>query len=370
MLKKENIKVFFLFLLQVFLLWFLLFTTSNFLQVSWRMKIAMKLLLILVNLVVLLSSFYVLIIRGKVKNGLLKDLSSFIFSLLFFFLILEAVFLFIPRSHSSGASLAAQRWSNYYWKPINMSGARDIEYSQERFQKQNTIFVVGDSFTAGYGIKNVRDRFSDIISEKLPDSFSVFNFGSNGANSSTELAILLKFPTKPKGIILQYFINDIEEVCGSERKSVYKRPLYSDMLPFFRFFVSNSYFLEYVYWEFPHTIYDKYSSSVYDCYEDEETLKEHMNELSLLRLYAKDHKIDLIVVVIPFLQDIEGSKKYTDVVKSYFEFYKIPVVDVGELVKDVPLKKRVVNRHDPHASVLVHRMIADALIEVFYKMGD
>lgn len=369
MLKNKNVKLFFLFILQLLLLGSLLLSTSDqYVRVSWQMKIVVKEVLILMNLFVVSAIFYGLVIKGELKNVFLKNLSSLIFSLLFFFLIFEAIFLFIPRSHRSGASLAAQRWSNYYWKPINKSGARDIPYSEERFKNKNVIFVLGDSFTAGYGIKETKDRFSNIIAEKLPESFSVFNFGNNGANSSTELSMLLGFPTKPKGIILQYFVNDIEEACSGARKSVYKRSLYSDMHPFLKFFVKNSYLLDYIYWEFPHACQDKYSISVYDCYEDGETLKAHLNELSLLRLYAKDHNIDFIVVVIPFLKDIESSKKYTNIVKSYFQFYKIPVIDVGELVKDIPLKKRIVNKHDPHASVLVHRMIADALYDVFMKL--
>ncbi|MBU0467797.1 MAG: SGNH/GDSL hydrolase family protein [Candidatus Omnitrophica bacterium] len=369
MLKKNIIKLLFLFATQLLLLWFLLATTTaQCIQVSWQMKIVIKLVLIFVNIFVLLAIFYSAVIKGQLKNVHLKNFLSLIFSLLFFFLLFESIFLFIPRSHRSGASLAAQRWSDYYWKPINQSGARDIPYSEDRFKNKQAIFVLGDSFTAGYGIKDPKDRFSDIIAKKLPESFSVFNFGNNGANSSTELAMLLNFPTKPKGIILQYFMNDIEEVCSGERKSVYKRPLYSDMSPFLRYFVKNSYFLDYIYWEFPHAEQNKYSASLYDCYKDGEVLKDHLNELSLLRLFAKDHKIDLIVIVVPFLNDIEGSKKYIDIVKSYFQFYKIPVVDVGELVKDLPLKKRIVNEHDPHASVLVHRMIADALFDIFLKL--
>ena len=332
------------------------------------MKIVIKLILILINILVLLTIFYSAVIKGRWKDVYLKNIFSLMFSLLFFFLVFESIFLFIPRSHNSGANLAAQRWNNYYWKPINQSGARDILYSVERFKNKQTIFFLGDSFTAGYGIKDTKDRFSDIIAKKIPEKYAVFNFGNNGANSSTELSMLLKFPVKPNIIILQYFINDIEEACSEKGKPVFKRPLYSDMNAFFSFFVRNSYFLEYIYWEIPHPDYNKYSASLYDCFNDGEALQYHLNELSLLRLFAKDHKIDLIVVAIPFLNDVEGSKKYTDIVKSYFQFYDVPVVDVGELVKDIPLKKRIVNAHDSHASVLVHRMIADALYEIFLKL--
>ncbi|HNQ66583.1 MAG TPA: hypothetical protein PKL38_11435, partial [Smithella sp.] len=41
------------------------------------------------------------------------------------FIVLEAAFMFIPRSHSADFALASKLWYAKYWKPINSMGFRD-----------------------------------------------------------------------------------------------------------------------------------------------------------------------------------------------------------------------------------------------------
>src|SRR5262245_21618978 len=71
----------------------------------------------------------------------------------------EGVFSMIDRSHAVGYTLAARLWFARHWTPPgNSFGYRDVEHPDDGKKK---LFVLGDSFVAGMGIRDVRERFTD-----------------------------------------------------------------------------------------------------------------------------------------------------------------------------------------------------------------
>src|SRR4051812_41968705 len=81
------------------------------------------------------------------------------------FLIVEAYCRATAQTEFFNFTLGSQGWFKKYWKPINKDGYRDVEWDARDTAGKNIIFVVGDSFVAGQGIKKVRDRFSNRLSE-------------------------------------------------------------------------------------------------------------------------------------------------------------------------------------------------------------
>ena len=63
---------------------------------------------------------------------------------------------------SFGVSLPARRWFALYTN-LNSLGCRDKEWSVARSSGVRRIAFVGDSFTYGWGIERVEDRFVDLI---------------------------------------------------------------------------------------------------------------------------------------------------------------------------------------------------------------
>src|SRR4029079_8000931 len=73
-------------------------------------------------------------------------------------------------------TLASNRWLHlYFWNHVNALGYRDVEHPPELFRSRRSVLVLGDSFVAGYGIKDPRDRFSDILQQRLGDDWVVAN---------------------------------------------------------------------------------------------------------------------------------------------------------------------------------------------------
>ena len=66
-------------------------------------------------------------------------------------------------------------------------------------------------------------------------------------------------------------------------------------------------------------------------------------------------------VVFPLLHDIEWSRTLTRGVVERFAAAGAKVIDVADLVADIPVGERTVNHHDAHASALVNQRVAAAL---------
>ena len=73
--------------------------------------------------------FTILVIdRGhESPKRLLSNAATVLFSFFILFIVLETVFMFIPRSHSADFTLASRLWYARYWKPVNTLGFRDRE---------------------------------------------------------------------------------------------------------------------------------------------------------------------------------------------------------------------------------------------------
>ena len=94
-----------------------------------------------------------------------------LFPVLWTLIVLESFFrAFVVYPDGFSYTLASQKRLAEYWKPINSFGYRDIEHDLSSLGSKKILFVVGDSFVAGQGIDNPRDRFSDVLAAQLGDA--------------------------------------------------------------------------------------------------------------------------------------------------------------------------------------------------------
>jgi lysophospholipase L1-like esterase len=275
--------------------------------------------------------------------------------------------MFIPRSHSADHTLASKLWYAKYWNPINSLGLRDNEPDNNK----PVILFVGDSFTAGHGLKSVDDRFSNIVGKELnkkEKKYTIINIGKPNLDSNSEYDEMINFlyltRIKPEKIILQYCGNDIEGVAAKDGLIFegFRPP--SDMNKFILFIGAGSYLFNYLYFLSPREYLGRsYINYLTRAYRNEQILSKHENNLRLFVNYAKENSIQFIVVIFPFLTDVEMSDAlYVNNIVGFFNANHVSIVNVSQLAKDIPIPKRIVNKNDTHASKRLNRMIAREII--------
>ncbi|MEP7291765.1 MAG: SGNH/GDSL hydrolase family protein, partial [Chloroflexota bacterium] len=105
---------------------------------------------------------------------------------------------------------ATTNWLARYWH-TNSLGYRDRDWTPEAYAGKQTILVTGDSFTAGWGINNPADRFTDVLARDLGDRYAVINLGIYGTATPEQLDLLKAYPLQdPDVVLMQYFLNDID----------------------------------------------------------------------------------------------------------------------------------------------------------------
>lgn len=309
------------------------------------------------------------ILKSTKTPETLKTISISGLIIFVFLLMLEITFMFIPRTHTFDYTNASRLWFKMYWKPINLYGYRDDIIEQDSLKK--TYFFVGDSFTAGFGIKNVKDRYSNLVAESRPD-INVYNLGISAIDTEQEFRYMEDFirnsSVKPDNIFLQYYGNDIDIAAINNQVNLkgFFSP-YSDLPAFLSPVIRSSYFLDYFYWLFPRNDSLNYWEFLEDAYSSEKALQDHYSDLTKFIDFANDHAAELVIILFPFLQDLESSEElYMGKIRAFFESNDVKILDVSALVKGLPVSKRLVNNNDGHASELVNRLVANEILKMGY----
>lgn len=304
-----------------------------------------------------------LFIRHVVKNvtnsNLAKNISLLIFAVFLVLVLLESAFMFIPQSHGVGYTYGGRIWFQYYWH-TNSLGYRDDDVQSGNVARKK-ILIVSDSFTAGHGIKEPNDRFSGVLAKKVGNGYRVYNLGKGGADTTEEYDSLLQFPVSSDILILQYFGNDIEKAATRLGKRPHRFTPYEDLTPFSRLIIRGSYFFNYLYWQFPHADIQPYFDSLISSYKDERILTAHLGDLMKFVTYSRENNVPLLVVVFPFMLDQKSSMVFFEPVQKFFRSHDIPVINVADIVSELPMKERIVNVNDGHASPRVHSLTAEVI---------
>lgn len=325
---------------------------------------------VLLLFLILLESagLFKLVFIDRPFHKIISNAGTVLFSLFVIFILLESIFMFIPRSHSTDYTLASKLWYKKYWKPINSLGFRDDEPNNNA----PVILFVGDSFTAGHGLKSVDDRFSNIVDKELNKKkrkYTIINIGKPNLDSKSEYEEMKNFlymtRIKPQKIILQYFGNDIEGVAA-DNGLIFEgfRPP-SDMNKFILFIGSGSYFFNYLYFLFPREYLGMpYITYLTKVYKNNVILSQHKDDLKLFVNYARENSIQLIVLVFPFLNDMAKSDAlYVNDIVNFFRMNEISVINVSAIARDIPLHERTVNKNDSHASKKLNKIIAQEILK-------
>jgi len=312
------------------------------------------------------------IISKSSVNTYIKNLLLITYSTISFIAVIEIILMFISLSHGSGEAFSGKIWGNRYWNPINKYGFRD----EEAKNGKRNVFFVGDSFTAGWGVKKIEDRFGEVAAEELKKqgkSINEINLGRYGADTRLEYHVFENFikktQIKPKHIVLQYFVNDMDNLMPSIKKCVeppIKTPTWK------KIGIEGSFLVNYIYNIYPTQSKSNlpkecdYSEKLKLVYLTDSIWIQEENQLNKFKNYCLKNNIKMTVVFFPFMEDLKLAKKL-GIEKRIDIFCKknnIDLLDVTELITKIPREKRQASSVDSHASSEVHQIVGEKIASI------
>jgi len=274
---------------------------------------------------------------------------------------------FVIVSDGFGFTLASHRWMQKHWWPVNSLGYRDLEPDSAAIAGRRLLVVVGDSFVAGDGTADYRDRFANVLGAHLGDGWRVNVVAKRGWNTPQEIAGLRRFPLAPDVVVLSYYVNDIEVAAAKAG-----RPRPGLVVPpprLLRPFVDNLYSLNYAYWRLYRfreggsmgAIYRRYLIEVA---RDDQIWLLQLRELRSLVQLAERRAKRVVAVVFPTLVDTEASRPLTTKVVQLLRRRRVEVLDLAPRLAGRDTASLIVNRMNVHPSVALHHEVADLLYEM------
>jgi hypothetical protein len=297
---------------------------------------------------------------------LLGNFLVFAFLLTLLFVTGEAYYrFFYDTTDSLAYTMVSQRWLDRYYI-LNSAGFRDnIEYSLKIAPAKRRISFLGDSFVAGHGIKNVENRFPNIIRRAHPE-WEIHVLAKLGADTGDELALLQRIlhdGYQLDQVVLIYDLNDVADIMPEWKASLKRIFADENRGGWLR---HHSCFLDILYhrWKVAHDPDMRhYFDFVLKGYRGA-TWELQKRRLTELRDLVESHGGRLLVVTFPFLHDMGPNYRFQDVHKQLDRFWaglNVPNLDLLPSFRNLPPSKLVVNKYDAHPNEYAHALAAKAI---------
>lgn len=292
-------------------------------------------------------------------------------------LIGESYFRFIAvETDAFGVSLPARRWFSIHAK-LNSLGCRDKEWSREKPTSVRRIAFVGDSFTYGWGVEDVRNRFSDRLQarfdERAPGKIEVLNVAKPGWGTGDEIQPITDMISlyAVDEIVLCYVPNDIEKLLP---KSAGFNPIRPPESAFWNLDASCllDFLFRRIYLPRVPTVrgYHDWLAAGFD---ETSIWSRHTQQLRDIAAECKRNDVTLRVALLPFLRT-SGERFNASAIHArlldFFSSESIPVNDLLASLEGQDMRTLVVNPGDAHPNETCHELFAQAMWRAFYAARE
>lgn len=310
------------------------------------------------------------------KKRIILAIASALWLFVVVFSIFEAHFRYkLDESDSLGYLKINRKWFKRH-VVYNNYQFRDRDFMYPKKNGVIRIGVIGDSITLGYGIKNVEDRYSNVLEKMLKDAkfnLEVYNLGKSGYDTHSEIDEYQRIKQLDFDIIvLGYFMNDAQPKEKSKGTAVLLKAGAQGFLG--AFFSRYSYFLDYVYWRVE-SRYDKTFRELRNAdiaaYKDRVNFERHEKEIEDFVKQIHDENRKIVVVIFPFFYSLPNYPAY-DIDKTMRMVFKKNnvdgLVDILDDVKDKYTKDLIVSKFDYHPNEAVQKIIAKRLFDLIVPL--
>jgi len=253
----------------------------------------------------------------------------------------------------------------------------DVEFPTVPDDRTHICFV-GDSFTFGHGVPDVRDRFTNQLRQRIAvqreddstgDGFVVSNLSKPGTDLYWVDAVARNVAEKNWGvdhIVYVFCLNDIDS-CDpgfAQRSS----DLATLRQPPDSFLIRDTYFFNWLYFrtqllanpqvkDYYGYVRDFYAGPAWDKF---------LELLAGVRDACREHNVEFSVVVFPFLHNLGPDYPFREVhsqIEAGCAELGIPCVDLEPVLNRHADQTLTVNPFDAHPNELAHSIVADELFD-------
>ncbi|HHG84958.1 MAG TPA: SGNH/GDSL hydrolase family protein [Bacteroidetes bacterium] len=323
----------------------------------------LRILIYLILLFQLLKTYHLLVVKPKAKGWKMR-IPTFLLPLFALFILAEIGFLFVAQSHGAYPESFAQiNWYHKYWGEINELGYRDGPISRSEGKKQ--VLVMGDSFTAGAGIKQREDRFTNLLEAHFAGEATFLNLGAPGSNTSQELRRLHESRLKPDLVILGYCPNDVQDAARISGRILDWKPPILKFPRILRPLIHYSHTFNYLFsrYGFGRQKVD-YFTWLRGNFFRQDILAKHKSELAKFVGAVAQDSIPIAAVIFPLMQEPQKSVLITKVIREILQSKGVAVVDLGAELRAYPADSLWVSPLDPHPNEMVNRKAAELLAKL------
>jgi lysophospholipase L1-like esterase len=272
---------------------------------------------------------------------------------------------FCDTTDGLGYTKINQRWFERHWQLNPAEFRDDINYSLKPPSDKRRITFLGDSFTAGHGIKNVEDRFPNRIRQSHPE-WEVHVLAQPGFDTGDEIKQLeesLGQHYQLDQVVLVYCLNDVVDMFPEWAEAVYRLKTQAAQSGWL---IQNSYLVNTLYYRFfaPRDAgAQRYFDFVADGYRGAHW-EQQQARLKALRDLVQSHGGRLLVVTFPLFQGWGSPYSYQaihDQLNQCWRTLGVPHLDLLNLYRDMPKAKLIVNGNDPHPNEYAQSLAAEAI---------
>ncbi|MDO8707087.1 SGNH/GDSL hydrolase family protein [Pseudomonas sp.] len=314
-------------------------------------------------LLVIVSIFVVRLFTIKRRWRWRANIAASFIGIIVFVLMMEGYYgFFYDQTDSYGLTLTSQRWFKRHYILNNLGFRDDKNYYYKKAPGRKRVVFIGDSYTAGHGIKDIRDRFSNQVGQRLSGNSEVYTMALNGWDTGHELRLLndlIEKGLETDIIVLCFNMNDIGL---PSYESYMKMRRINERSPQ-NWLFKHSFFFNFLYTRmviFSMPEFKDYFSWVAMDYEGNAWIYEKALLQEFIEL-CKDNGYELKVAVFPLINDLKSEfrlKAAHEKVSGFFVSKGVPCIDFSQILRKLPKKQLTVNRFDSHPGEFTHSLIA------------
>jgi lysophospholipase L1-like esterase len=277
------------------------------------------------------------------------------------------------QTESHGITLTNWAWGKRHVF-LNSRGFRDREWPTVKRDGVKRVACVGDSFTTGWGVRDVNDawpgRLGTLLDARGRGRVEVRNYGKAGLDSLHEFQIMeaaLRDDAVDR-VVLGYCLNDTDDLLPPERWFL---PTDAKPVPFLE--RTRSFLADFLW--FHHQIdadprvrgYFDYEKEAYD---DPQVWGRQKMRFELMADACRKAGARLDVAVFPFFsawgEPYAFASCHDQVVAAWKEL-GVEAIDLRDAYRGIAGPELVVNRFDAHPNERAHDLAARAILERCFR---